>query len=208
MLCKHNFQYSQGHFQCSKCGKRASERQYKRNHNKSYAVIVIVGILILSGIYVYANYNTTFNDKDSSAMLPVTMIQQTIDDVGNNTLESIKNTANDISESIPIKIEPKSETESTKLDRCSNFNPGADLSYCDLHGMDFHNAHFYNTNLSNANLAGTNLFHADLRNVDFRNADLSNADLRYANLNGADLRNADLSGAKLDDALLSGTKFR
>jgi hypothetical protein len=204
-MCKHNFQYSQGRFQCLKCGKIASEKQFKRNHNKSYATIVIIGLVIIGGIYAYANYETTIMNFIPS--VDTEEIFKGVEELGKISEKEIQ----EISNEILVKNESELTepvTEPITIDRCSDFSPGADLSGCNLQGMDFHNAHFYNTNLSDANLVGTSFFHADLRNVDFRNADLTNADLRYTNLNGADMRGANLDGTKLDNALLSGTKFQ
>ncbi len=122
MRCKHNFVYSQGHFRCTKCHKKGKERHYKKNHNKSYAAAVIVGIVILVAVVINANYDITIANQKIDEIIPVDSIQNTIDDIYEEIpFESFEDSFDDISSSIPIKIEPKSETLESKLEDCSKY---------------------------------------------------------------------------------------
>lgn len=103
--CSHRFEYSQGHFQCSKCGKIASEKQFKRNNNGKYATLVVVGLLVIGGIYAYANYDLTVDTQKISKSIGT----------------SFNNISEDISNSIPINMEQKPETVTSKLEDCSKY---------------------------------------------------------------------------------------
>lgn len=103
--CRHNFQYSQGHFRCSKCRKRAEGNKVgiQVDHNKSYATIVIIGIIIISGIYVYGNYDISLGD-----IVPVVDNEQGVfkgindmGKIGEKTFDKISDTIQKTIETIP-----------------------------------------------------------------------------------------------------------
>lgn len=120
--CSHHFQYAQGHFRCSKCGKRGKERQYKRNHNKSYATIVIIGIAVIVGIYVYANYDIKVDEQKFEQMLPLKMVEQKFDELYETIpTESIQSTLQNFADSIPIKIDERTLTLEDRLVDCSKY---------------------------------------------------------------------------------------
>lgn len=120
--CKHNFEYSQGRFQCSKCGKIASEKQFKRNHNKSYVTIVIIGLVIIGGIYTYANYDIKVDEQKFDQMIPLKMVEQKFDELYETIpTESIQSTLQNFADSIPINIEEKTLTLEDRLMDCSKY---------------------------------------------------------------------------------------
>ena len=128
MRCKHYFQYSQGSYRCSKCGKRSQEKRYKKtytkNHNKAYAsVAVILGIVILL-FFVNENYDITIDNQKTDEIIHINEITRTLNDVSNMVTTTV-------SDSIPIKIEPKPETLEDKLLDCSVYKKGYVESYQD-----------------------------------------------------------------------------
>lgn len=67
MFCKHNYQYTQGHFYCTKCGRRTYGQHTSRRTNKRWIwigivviVIFIIGIIIQqNGIDFFTNLSQT-----------------------------------------------------------------------------------------------------------------------------------------------------
>ena len=123
--CRHNFEYSRGHFSCSKCGMRAKENRFKRNHrnhNKSYVAIAIIGVIIIGGIYAYGNYDITLDEQKLNRMLPLTMIEQKFDELYQTIpTESIESSIETLQDSIPIKMEEKPVKLEDKLLDCSKY---------------------------------------------------------------------------------------
>ncbi len=116
MTCRHNYQYSQGSFHCSKCGKRSEERTYKKNHRKSYAGIILVGVSILVGIYVYSNYDITYEGQGIGDILPIDEFENSMNEISNVvSVDEIENVLNDFSDNSPVKIEPKLAVVEIKL---------------------------------------------------------------------------------------------
>ncbi len=108
--CRHNFEYSQGYFRCSKCGMRAKENQFKRDHNKRYVTLAIIGLTIIVGIYAYGNYNVPIID-----IVPVIDNEEELT-YNNVEYEYLKISGkNDQSESYEEKI-PLSKEKQTELE--------------------------------------------------------------------------------------------
>jgi len=58
VVCRHNYQYTQGHFYCTKCGKRTYGRSYKNKHFRKIGIAItgvvlvgIVGFLFINGVF-------------------------------------------------------------------------------------------------------------------------------------------------------------
>ena len=95
-------------------------RNYRKNHNKTYVGILVAGIAILIGAYVYGNYDITVDKQKVEQIIPVIKIESTFNDLYQNVpVESIEKTIEKISDDIPIKIEPKQETLESKLMDCT-----------------------------------------------------------------------------------------
>ena len=116
--------------------------------------------------------------------------------------------------------------------RCTLFQPGADLSSCDLSNVELSNLDLSGVNFSYSNLSGAKFNFANLANANFQSAlmnsvsmisadltgaNLSSTSISYGNFTSANLSNANLNGAwlaaanftqsNLFEATVSGTYF-
>ena len=94
---------------------------------------------------------------------------------------------------------------------CTNFTPGADLSYCslgfaDLHGLDLHGADLSYADLRNADLTGANLRDTNLTGANFQWGPMNDANLTGANLTDATIQSLNISGAVFTNATMTSLK--
>ncbi|MCH7560783.1 MAG: CAP domain-containing protein [Thaumarchaeota archaeon] len=64
MGCSHNYVFTQGHFYCTKCGKRSYGKSYKRKQGKKIAAGVILVIMIGVVVLVFSNGVLEFNQEN------------------------------------------------------------------------------------------------------------------------------------------------
>ena len=63
MGCSHNYVYTQGHFYCTKCGKRSYGRSYERKQGKKVVGIITIIVVGLFG-FLFFNGTLEFNQKN------------------------------------------------------------------------------------------------------------------------------------------------
>jgi uncharacterized protein YkwD len=76
MGCKHNFQYSQGAFFCSKCGKKVREGNDKRKQKKKK--IVGISLVVLVGVIGFLFFNGVFEINQNNLNKSVDSITKEI----------------------------------------------------------------------------------------------------------------------------------
>lgn len=76
MVCKHNFVYTQGHFYCTKCGKRnysTGTQRIKRNKNKAIIPVILIPIVVIMMLFLFVDLDFSsipFSEKQSTSKEP------------------------------------------------------------------------------------------------------------------------------------------
>jgi len=85
-------------------GRRRRRRRsmHKKNYNKSYVIAIMAIAVIVMGTYAYGNYDITIGDQKIEEIIPIGSITKTFDDISN---------------SIPVNIEPKSGSVENTLEK-------------------------------------------------------------------------------------------
>ena len=97
MGCSHNYVYTQGHFYCTKCGKKSYGRSYKKKQGKKIAGITIVLVIGIMGFLLY-NRTLEFNQKNLEKS-----IDSIIDEVPQ--IDKLQTKIEEITEGIVKRIE-------------------------------------------------------------------------------------------------------
>ena len=107
MFCSHHYQYTQGYFFCTKCGKRRYPTHKRRGKNKKIITISIILVLFVTTLYF-------FSDK----IINLSSVQQKAEEISSNvqvptqkeiskTIQEAKNTIEQTSKTIPVISKPK-----------------------------------------------------------------------------------------------------
>ncbi|NDF34683.1 MAG: hypothetical protein EB154_02250, partial [Nitrosopumilaceae archaeon] len=73
MFCKHNYRYTQGHFYCTKCGRKSYKkyRSGRKNNNTAYVAAAGIGIaIVVIAVVLFQNYNVTIGNQKIDATIP------------------------------------------------------------------------------------------------------------------------------------------
>ncbi|NDB32089.1 MAG: hypothetical protein EB160_01305, partial [Nitrososphaeria archaeon] len=125
MFCKHNYRYTQGHFYCTKCGRKSYKkyRSGRKNNNTAYVAAAGIGIaIVVIAVVLFQNYNVTIGNQKIDATIPVKTLEDKFDEIYNTIpAEKIQEAFNDMQEKFPIKIEPKEGNNQAKLMDCTSY---------------------------------------------------------------------------------------
>lgn len=127
MGCSHNYVFTQGHFYCTKCGKRSYGKSYKRKKGKKIVVITItlmivgVGILFFNGTLEFNKTNLEKAVDNIYTEIPqIDEIQIKIEETSNEILKKIEDEQSRVEEEQRITDEKYIEDITTKVHELIN----------------------------------------------------------------------------------------
>jgi len=113
-FCKHHYEFTQGHFYCTKCGHRNYGRDYRKKRNRKIGVgIGIAFSVIIVGMFLFGGLNTdsviTIVKEIEEKAAPITeMVEKgvsTLKEAVENTTKSLSEDADDETKKKQAEIE-------------------------------------------------------------------------------------------------------
>jgi uncharacterized protein YkwD len=118
-FCKHNYQYTQGHFYCTKCGRTTYGRSHKKRQTKKIGigivgitVVGIIGFLFVSGVFEVNQKNLEESIQNMPESIQDTA--KTAKDFATETSTTLRKAINEQLESV------QTETENISVDTVSD----------------------------------------------------------------------------------------
>jgi uncharacterized protein YkwD len=117
MRCSHNYVYTQGHFVCTKCGRRTYGRSHRKKGTKKIGLVIsgivvvgIVGFLFMNGVLEFNQENFQESIRNIPERLPeipvdIPKIPIEVTKPISTEIENMKKTASDIIQPQPSSIE-------------------------------------------------------------------------------------------------------
>lgn len=108
MICHHNYVYTQGHFYCTKCGKRTYGRTYRRKKSRKIGLGISGAIIAGVALFLFANNMIEINREDIQKTIQdipqeIQKTSETTKDIVTETSSKLKETIDKNLESPPIK---------------------------------------------------------------------------------------------------------